>query len=625
MKRFTTLLNRSKSHDNQPSYNLSSASADSPEANAVRAINSFCESGADSNGGEEVLHLPVIVEAAESSPSASAASAQTIARLLGREWSTKPHVQYNAVMVLRILSDHPGPPFTRNFDKPFVRTIKELLRSCRDQSTQQIMRETLDSLEVNKGHDEGLQGLIQMWRKEKGGPASLGQSRSVRPAPSQQQQPYQQMGEPWQQQQQYSHPVHTNGSQQYGEAQRSSARQLPSPQELASRIEEARNTAKILMQLIMSTPQNEVLANELIKEFNERCQGASKSMQNYISADDPSPDDNTLQTLIETNEQLSLATNRYQRAVLASRRAMGSGSSPNMEAAPNSQGGYMPATPEPQPQSLFQAPPSGLQGEAHVNGTSLFGQAQQQLQSHIGQKPLPPVGPLQSSTYGQQQYQVSPQPSPQLSPPLLHEQTFQPASRGPRTVPFSDPFVDPFEHDSNAAPSVAVEDKRSSSYQYGSPDQRQSHPNQSHDFSSGLHRRTTFEHENAYSPDRHSSIPSVTSPVNNAPSPTTQRPGPGAWHNSTVTPSFLGRQASAADGLTMHGAQSNDNVAELDNHSQVGRKERDRAPATTMSVVADGGARESWVSPDDVGREARRSRVDVGGTGGFRSSLSARK
>jgi hypothetical protein len=36
-------------------------------------------------------------------------------------------LQYNAVMLMRILVDNPGHTFTRNFDAKFVTTIKELL------------------------------------------------------------------------------------------------------------------------------------------------------------------------------------------------------------------------------------------------------------------------------------------------------------------------------------------------------------------------------------------------------------------------------------------------------------------------------------------------------------------
>ncbi len=101
-------------------------------------------------------------------------------------------------------------------------------------------------------------------------------------------------------------------------------RGLPPPNELFARIEEARTSGKLLLQVLQSTPAAEVLYNDLIKEFAERCQSASRSIQGYIHAENPAPDDDTLLTLIETNEQLSQAMSKHQRALLQARRVTGS-------------------------------------------------------------------------------------------------------------------------------------------------------------------------------------------------------------------------------------------------------------------------------------------------------------
>jgi hypothetical protein len=110
-------------------------------------------------------------------------------------------------------------------------------------------------------------------------------------------------------------------------------RGLPTPEELAARIEEAKTSAKLLQQVVRSTPTEEVLDNELIKEFADRCQSASRSIQNYIHAENPSPDHETLLTLIETNEQLSNAMSKHQRALLTARKAAnpGEGTTPPVE------------------------------------------------------------------------------------------------------------------------------------------------------------------------------------------------------------------------------------------------------------------------------------------------------
>lgn len=70
-------------------------------------------------------------------------------------------------MLMRILSDNPGQTFTRNLDAKVADTLKELLRNGRDLSVRQMLMETLDSYEQQKGWDEGLGAVIEMWKKEK--------------------------------------------------------------------------------------------------------------------------------------------------------------------------------------------------------------------------------------------------------------------------------------------------------------------------------------------------------------------------------------------------------------------------------------------------------------------------
>jgi hypothetical protein len=86
---------------------------------------------------------------------------------MSKDYSSKPSCQYNAIMLIRILTDNPGPTFTRNFDKKFVDTAKELLRSGRDPSVRQILMEALDMFENTKADDEGLALIVEMWKKEK--------------------------------------------------------------------------------------------------------------------------------------------------------------------------------------------------------------------------------------------------------------------------------------------------------------------------------------------------------------------------------------------------------------------------------------------------------------------------
>lgn len=98
---------------------------------------------------------------------------------------------------------------------------------------------------------------------------------------------------------------------------------LPDAVELASRLEEARTSAKLLEQVVMNTPPGETLDSDLIKEFADRCLSASRSIQGYMVSTDPAPDNDTMESLIDTNEQLQTALNQHQRAVLSARKQLG--------------------------------------------------------------------------------------------------------------------------------------------------------------------------------------------------------------------------------------------------------------------------------------------------------------
>jgi hypothetical protein len=98
------------------------------------------------------------------------------------------------------------------------------------------------------------------------------------------------------------------------------ARRLPDPVELAGRLEEALTSAKLLQQVVTNTPPGEVLDNELIKEFAERCQSATRSIQGYMASENPVPDNETMESLIDTNEQLQTALNLHRRAMLNARK-----------------------------------------------------------------------------------------------------------------------------------------------------------------------------------------------------------------------------------------------------------------------------------------------------------------
>ncbi|KAL8773322.1 MAG: hypothetical protein Q9209_001716, partial [Squamulea sp. 1 TL-2023] len=376
------------------------------------------------NLGEEVLHLPVIVEAAESSPPAAREAANRIRKFLSRDNFQRAYVQYNAIMLVRILADNPGKSFTRNIDSKFVTTVKELLRDGRDMSVQQILRETLDSFETSKADDETLAPLRDMWKKEK-----LKWQKRGTPATA----------FPNNMRQTHVQPQAVNSDQNYF-ARNHRPRGLPPPHELAQRIEEARTSSKLLLQVVQSTPPNEVLINELIKEFVERCQSASRSIQGYINSENPPPDENTLLTLIETNDGISTALSRYQRAMLQARRLTGATPSPgpgglhrngtlhqempvNSPPAVTNNGPFNPPSAPPATNGFFNAP---------------SGPPPQQQQAYQDQQSYPPTQP----SYSQSQTRAEPDANPFDDPRPEPAPSQTPTQFGlPPTIPSS--------HDSN--------------------------------------------------------------------------------------------------------------------------------------------------------------------------------
>ncbi|KUJ23643.1 uncharacterized protein LY89DRAFT_189153 [Mollisia scopiformis] len=336
---------------------------DTPEANATRNVRLFCESGGPNGSGEEVLYLPTIVESCESSPSAAKEAAYVIRKFLSKDNFSKPYVQYNGIMLIRILADNPGKTFTRNVDTKFVETVKELLRVGRDPSVKQILMETLDTFQREKADDEGLVKLNEMWKKEHERMIKIHGPAGPRVLNA---------------------PAFNPNSPEYFSRNHHS-RRLPPPHELSTRIEEAKTSASLLAQVVQSTPPSELLSNELVREFADRCQSASRSVQAYMIAENPGPDNDTMETLIETNEQLSKALSQHQRAVLNARKILGlngeSGTTPPAtggysQGAPNRTDYLPPGGPPPNRNSgystsgsgfaLPQGPPPGRTGNGFV-------------------------------------------------------------------------------------------------------------------------------------------------------------------------------------------------------------------------------------------------------------------
>ncbi|KHJ31962.1 putative gat domain-containing protein [Erysiphe necator] len=272
---------------------------DSPEATAIRNITLFCESGKPGQPGgsdEEVLYLPMVVDACESSPLAAKEAAYLIRKFLDRDYYNRPHMQYNSVMLIRILAENPGPTFTRNLDSKFVQTVKELLRYGQDQNIRSLLVETLNKFSRDRAYFEGIELLVEMWGKEQEKMRWQGASDMYRVTKI---------------------PMN-NAIQQQGYAPPSQI--LPSAQELSLRIMEARTSASLLSEVTESTPISEIINNELIYELVNRCQNANLSIQTYISARNPAPDNDVMENLIETNDMINNALSKHQRTLLQARK-----------------------------------------------------------------------------------------------------------------------------------------------------------------------------------------------------------------------------------------------------------------------------------------------------------------
>lgn len=334
----------------------------------------------------------MIVEAAESSPAAAREAANRIRKFLSSNNYQRAYVQYNAIMLVRILADNPGKSFTTNLDSKFASTVKELLRAGRDMSVQQILRETLDAFEISKTDDETLAPLREMWRKEKnkwgrGSNAVSITSPITRIRPRKDSYSMQAIAPS----QRYIAPAAVPPDQNYF-ARSHRPRGLPPPHELAQRVEEARTSSKLLLQVVQSTPPNEVLNNELIKEFVERCQSASRSVQGYINSEDPRPDEDTLLTLIETNDQISTALSRYQRAMLQARRITGGTPSPASGSAQRNGNGAaeMPVNGHPDGGGPYDPPLVQPRTNGVFNNPPIRSSQQQYQDQQTQQKSLPP-------------------------------------------------------------------------------------------------------------------------------------------------------------------------------------------------------------------------------------------
>lgn len=503
------------------------------------------------------MHLPAIVDAAESSPSAAKAAANTIGHYLSKDHYRRGFAQYNAIMLLRILTDNPGPPFTQNFDTKFVAIVKSLLRDGKDTSVQQILRETLDYFEAEKARgDDKLDPLIQMWRKEKSKSARFNQGPAVSHGMSDVFVPHDTHTS--------QYPQYSANTQQYQSRGSRPIRSLPPADELAARIEEAKTTARLLIQTVQSTPQAELPANDLVKEFAERARSAHKSIQTYMNCENPAPDEDTMLTLIETNDQLNVAMSKHQRALLQARKAAGLGT-PSPQPAGQEGQSYM------QPHAQRQESQSFMQ--PHTQGQNVYQnvynvpepQAAAKQQSNYGPyssspprrniDTFSPVSPVRAPTAPSKQNETFAAPpgpppnrtttqplSPQRQPTYEYEDAYAGSSppRVRKEAEVTNPTQPPLVHTTSAAEYGVPENPFADDAAEESQPYQQPQPPQQQQTYSFLDRAS-----HNISSNSNSGSPVKASAANNDDD---TRPAP-----FQPTQSYMNRQDSSANHLTMHG------------------------------------------------------------------------
>jgi hypothetical protein len=229
------------------------------------------------------------------------------------------------------------------------------------------------------------------------------------------------------------------------------SRRLPDPVELANRLEEARTSAKLLEQVVACTPPSEVLSNDLIKEFSDRCNSASKSIQGYMTSENPAPDNDTMESLIDTNEQLQQALNQHHRAVLQAKKqlGLGDGSSGTSSPAPHPHQQQVP------PPDLSRPVPPVPSRKA-VAGSSSNGKGKATLDTYGSSSAV--AGPSRSASGTPRHDTDDDEQDPFRDPPPEHHQQAAGSSSRPDGPPRLS--FEPFHPGFGGSSSLAAADKR---------------------------------------------------------------------------------------------------------------------------------------------------------------------
>jgi hypothetical protein len=242
---------------------------------------------------------------------------------------------------------------------------------------------------------------------------------------------------------------------------------------------------------LQSTPANELNNNDLVAEFGARVKSAQSSIQKYMSCENPRPDDDTMLTLIETNEQLNIAISKHQRALLQARKA----------------------TPSPQP----------------LPETNSYMSAGQNVYSPPPQLPSLGVPASNGRGYGQPTFNQNEQyVPPPVGPPPGARGAVRSPERNYATMSNSVPPPD------NAVPHDTPDNPFTDDAGYDQPQKSYSLFGRTNNVNTSQQQYSGYQQPQSETP--------YSQPV---------QPRPG---NYVPTPSYMHRQESAANNITMHGA-----------------------------------------------------------------------
>ncbi|KAK7206265.1 hypothetical protein BZA70DRAFT_128939 [Myxozyma melibiosi] len=276
-------------------------SASDPRAQVTLAIAGFCDkkrsgtsfksifhntsasaSAAPSSAGEDddVTLLPVIVECAQSSPQAAAEAVRSVRKRIDPKHSSNPIVQYNAILVLRILGSSNSTTILDQIglDGKLATAVSNLLAQGNDPSVRAVLIETLEYFQREQRLEENLVPLklvFEQYMRKNGGKTTAASTAENHHQP----------------------------------------RSL-SPEKVADVIEEAKSSAGLLQQVVQTTAPAEISASPLVLEFYERCVRLSSKIESYLSRDVIPPLEESMTVkLIDANESLSSAIEMHKSAL----------------------------------------------------------------------------------------------------------------------------------------------------------------------------------------------------------------------------------------------------------------------------------------------------------------------